>query len=110
MNKIALYAIGALVAAALVVGAFEAYKREVEIAAQAKVQITQLTQAVTDTKSAITQLQQMTQAASEIRDELAQQQRELQDRNDQIEQSVIGPGQDRPSSDVLKDTVRSLSK
>lgn len=110
MNKIVLYAIGALVFTALVVGAFRAYKREVEIASQAAAQITQLQEAVRATKDAADELKKMTEEASQLRAQLIEQQRALQDRNDELEQDIIGPAQDRPSSQVLKDTVRSLEK
>lgn len=107
MNKIALYAIGALLLTALVIGGYYSWRAAIVKAAQADLAIRQMTQAVSDMREQIDRQERINKVANEINSRLQSQVDEIDRRNQDLEDAISGL-QDRESSEVLKQTIRGL--
>lgn len=109
MSKLYLYLIAGLVVVVLVGGGAWTVKRVIEKGASAQLAIDQLTQSVKEQRENSERIERIMRLADESRIELERQLEESRAREREILDSIDGM-QDRESSDVLKQTFRSLAR
>lgn len=107
LMKIGFYIVGSLVAVGIVLGAYSMWKRSVIAEANQALIIRQLEEAVAAANKAAEDQKKMREIVDGVVAEVKKQ-RELDDRRfDEIEGSIDG-AEDRPASDVLKNTIKQL--
>jgi hypothetical protein len=105
------YLIAAAVLVSVLSGGYLAWKRSVQQDAVAQWTMQQLKQIAEDQRRFAEQQREMLETAKELRIEMAQKQKALEDKLGPVEkwiESSEAAKSDRPSSQLLKETVRRL--
>lgn len=113
LGKIATYALIALIATGALTGIYLNWKSTIRQEALAEYNKNQLEQVIKDRERMVEQLNQLGEAQKTIVLQLAKQQDDLATKLSKIDDFLSSPEAqkgDRPSSEVLKETIRRLGK
>lgn len=108
LDKLTLYAGGAVLAVAIATGTYYVWKRGVEQAALASYNQRQLEQSIRDQAEFMKRQEEVAEQGRRAAAELAEQGRRLQSRVNSIGQMIGQSQDDSPAADVVKRTIERL--
>lgn len=107
VTKVLFYVVGGLVATGVVFGAYYSWKKSVTAEANQALVIRQLEQALKDVQDLNHKMQNLQKKAAEMVEEIQKQEEEREKADRELLDKIDG-AEDRPASDVLKNTVKNL--